>query len=140
MKSDLNSECDVRRVISPQTQTNADTAFVGQIIDHANFIEAMYVISYGNMTDADATTVVLLEESNDSAMSGATAVDDADLINTELLAAGAAASDDNTVKKLGYIGTKRYTRLTITPSGNNSGALPICANVILHGARKQPVS
>ncbi len=137
---DMYDAIKVSRVLSPQTQTNADTAFVGQIIDNAGYDSLTYVLAYGNMTDADATTVVLLEESDDSGMSGAVAVDDADLLGTELLAAGAAATDDNTVKKLGYKGSKRYTRITVTPTGNNSGALPIGIVAIQSAARKQPVA
>ncbi len=139
MKIDIHNELEVRRLISPLTQTNADTAIVSQIIDLANVASCELIIAYGNMTDADVTTVVLLEESNDSGMSGANAVDDADLIGTEL-AAAAAFGDDHKVAKLGYKGIKRYLRLTITPTGNNSGALPVGAVAVLSHERKQPVA
>jgi hypothetical protein len=135
---DNHNNTEYRRVISPLTQTNADTAIVGQIIDHSGFDSVEYAVAYGNMTDANATVTALLEEGNDSALSDAAAVDDADLLGTEALAGALAASDDNTVKKLGYKGAKRYTRLTLTPSGNDSGALPVSATVALSGAMKQP--
>jgi len=54
---------------------------------------------------------------------------DADLLGTEVLAAF-QFDDDNETRKLGYIGAKRYTRLTITPVANASAAV-LCAVAIL---------
>lgn len=109
---------NIKRVISPVSVAD-NTAQVGQIIDHQGVSNAVYVIAIGSIGDADATFTVLLEESDDSGMSGATAVADADLLGTEVLA-GFQFDDDNECRKLGYKGAKRYTRLTITPA-NNSG-------------------
>jgi hypothetical protein len=87
---------------------------------------------------------VLLEESDDSGMSGAAAVADADMISqTSATAPEAAAGfqfdDDNEVRKLGYVGNKRYTRLTITPSANASAAL-LAAVAVLGNPAKAPVT
>jgi hypothetical protein len=68
----------------------------------------------------DGTFVTLLEESNDPAMAGATAVADIDLIGTEVLASF-QFDDDIECRKLGYIGSRRYIRATVTPSGNDAG-------------------
>ena len=76
------------------------------------------MIATGSIGDANATFTVLLEEGDAAAMGDATAVADADLLGTEALASF-IFSDDNKCFKLGYIGSKRYTRLTITPSGNS---------------------
>ncbi len=118
---DLMNQIDVKRVISPVSVADT-TAQVGQIIDKKGFESLTYVIATGSIADADATFTVLLEESNDSGMSGATAVADADLLGTEALA-GFQFDDDNECRKLGYIGSMRYTRLTITPVANASAAL-----------------
>ena len=118
---DGHNVIDVKRVISPVSVSD-DTAQVGQIIDRQGFGTVEYVIATGSIADSNATFAVLLEESNDSSMSGATAVADADLLGTEALA-GFQFDDDNECRKLGYKGHKRYTRLTITPSGNASAAL-----------------
>ena len=48
------------------------------------------------------------------------AVDDAFLTGTETKASF-QFDDDNEMRKIGYVGPKRYVRVTITPSGNNSG-------------------
>ena len=118
---DLHSSITPKRVISPVSVSD-NTAQVGQIIDRKGFESVTYVILTGSIADADTTFTVLLEESNDSGMSGATAVADEDLLGTEALA-GFQFDDDNECRKLGYIGSKRYTRMTITPVANASAAL-----------------
>jgi hypothetical protein len=118
---DMHNTIDVKRVISPVSVAD-NTAQVGQIIDHAGFEGAEYVIATGSIADADATFTVLLEESDSSDMSGAAAVADADLVGTEA-SASFQYDSDNKCFKLGYKGLKRYSRMTITPASNASAAL-----------------
>lgn len=118
---------DVKRVISPVSVADT-TAQVGTVVDGQGFGSVTYLIATGSIADADATFTVLLEES-DASGSGFAAVADADLLGTEVLAAF-QFDDDNECRKLGYIGSKRYTRLTITPVGNASAAL-LCAVAVL---------
>lgn len=125
---DMMNKIHVARVISPVSESGT-TALVGQIIDRKGYKSLTYVIATGSIADADATFTVLLEEGDNSALSDATAVADADLLGTEVLAAF-QYDDDNEVRKLGYIGAKRYTRLTITPVANASAAV-LCAVAIL---------
>ena len=134
---DLMSVIDVKRVISPVSVADT-TAQVGQVIDRKGFNGLTYLIATGSIADADATFTVLLEESDDSGMSGATAVADADLIGTEALA-GFQFDDDNECRKLGYKGAKRYTRLTITPVNNASAAL-LSAVAVLSGPQVAPTA
>ena len=54
-------------------------------------------------------------------------------------AAAFAFDSDNQVRKLGYIGFKRYTRLTITPAANASAAL-FSALCILGDPNSAPVT
>lgn len=100
--------------------TNLNTPIVSTILDTFGYGSATLALVTGTETDTNVTTVVLLEESNDSGMAGATAVADIDLIGTELLAAF-QFDDDNECRKLGYIGSRRYIRATVTPSGNDAG-------------------
>lgn len=134
---DLFTNVTPRRCISPVSVAD-NTAQVGQIIDRAGFESLTYLIALGSIADADATFAVLLEESDDSGMSGATAVADADLLGTEALA-GFQFDDDNETRKLGYVGAKRYTRLTITPSGNASAAV-ISAVALLGHPQLKPTA
>lgn len=132
---DGHNNIDLKRVISPVSVAD-NTAQVGQIIDRQGFNTLEYAIATGSIADGDATFTVLLEESDDSGMSGATAVADADLLGTEALA-GFQFDDDNECRKLGYKGNKRYTRLTITPANNASAAL-ISAIAILGRPENMP--
>ncbi len=116
------------RCISPVVISD-NTASVGATIDRQGYDSLTYVIATGTLADIDATFAILLEESDDSGMSGATAVADSDLLGTETLAAFTFTHDDET-RKLGYIGDKRYTRLTLTPS-LNSGSAPVSVVAIL---------
>ena len=125
---DLHNNIDIKRVLSPASVADT-TAQVGQIIDRQGFESLEYIIATGSLADADATFTVLLEESDSSTMVGAAAVADADLLGTEALASF-IFSDDDKVFKLGYKGSKRYTRLTITPAANASAAL-LCAVAVL---------
>ena len=127
---DLMNNVHVKRVLSPVSVADT-TAQVGQIIDKKGFESLTYVIATGSIADADATFTVLLEEGDAANLSDAAAVADADLLGTEALAAF-QYDDDNEVRKLGYIGSKRYTRLTITPVGNASAALLSAVAVLGH--------
>ncbi len=91
------------------------------------------MIATGSIADADATFTVLLEEGDASNLSDAAAVADADLLGTEVLAAF-QFDDDNECRKLGYIGSKRYTRLTITPVANASAAVIAAMAILGHAA------
>src|SRR4051812_44971091 len=87
--------------IVPIAARTDNTAIVSTILDTYGFGSATLALVTGTNTDADATFVTLLDESNDAAMSGATAVADIDLIGTELLASF-DFGDDNKCRKLGY--------------------------------------
>lgn len=132
---DLLNGINVKRVISPVSVADT-TAQVGQIIDKKGFESVTYLIATGSIADADATFTVLLEEGDAANLSDAAAVADADLLGTEALAAF-QFDDDNECRKLGYIGSKRYTRLTITPVANASAAL-LSAVAVLGHAQIQP--
>ena len=141
---DLISNLQVKRGISPVTQTNSDTALVSQIIDRQGYDGVAFLIATGTLSDADATFTVLLEEGDNSGLSDNTAVADADMISQTLgtapeTAASFTFTHDDQVRKIGYIGNKRYVRLTITPSGNNSGSAPLCAIALLGRPALRPV-
>lgn len=137
---DLYHNLTVRPVIAPAANANLDTTpLVGATIDHRGYDSALYVIQTGTLSDVDATYAVLLEESNASDMGSANAVADADLHNTEA-AAGFTYANDGIVRLLGYKGSKRYTRLTITPTAANSGNSPISSVVVLGSPSVAPVN
>lgn len=127
---DLMNNITVSQVISPVSVADT-TAQVGTIIDRQGYESLTYLIATGSIADADATFTVLLEEGDESDLSDASAVADVDLLGTEALA-GFQYDDDDATRKLGYTGSKRYTRLTITPVANASAALLSAVAVLGH--------
>jgi hypothetical protein len=121
MLNDLSSNVTLKRAISPVSVSDT-TAQVSQILDTRDMSGVMLAIATGSIADADATFTVLIEESAASDLSGGNAVADADLIGTEALAAF-QFDDDNECRKIGYVGSKRYIRATITPVANASAAV-----------------
>ncbi len=120
----------------PQAAVTNNTPFVSTILDTANFAINEFVLLIGSLSDADATFVVLMEDGDESNLSDNAAVVDSQLIGTEALATPLFSDDDST-KKLGYRGAKRYIRVTITPSAN-TGDIYFAATWAQAGARKAP--
>jgi hypothetical protein len=129
MLKDLHNNIKCSRGISPAAATTDNTAYVSQIVDTANFGSCEFVFITGSLADADATFTVLVEDGNVSNLSDNAAVADDFLLGTEagVISAGAqdgtgaapGFADDNKVFKIGYIGPKRYVRVTITPAANS---------------------
>lgn len=138
---DMLTSVTVKRVISSVSGAGDNVAQVGQIIDHQGYESATYVINTGSLADADAVFTVLLEEGDVSTLTDAASVADGDMISqgtgTPETNAGFQFDDDNEVRTLGYRGTKRYTRLTITPA-TNTGAWPIGVVCVLGHRRALP--
>jgi len=135
---DLHYSVKYSRALSPVAAVSNNTAYVSEILDTANFTVNVLVILTGSLADADATFTVLLEEGAASNLSDAAAVADGDMLGTEAGASFTFANDDTT-KKLGYIGSKRYIRATITPA-NNTGNAFVAAVWAQSGARVAPQS
>jgi hypothetical protein len=129
-----------KRAIS-STRVTDNTAQVSQVIDMQGFESALFVINTGTIADTDTTIATLLEES-DTNFSGQNTVADADMTSmtagsTPLTAAGFQFDSDNQVRTLGYIGGKRYIRLTLTPS-NNTGNMDVGAVCLQSRAGLRP--
>ena len=127
---DLHNNIHVARAISPVSVAD-NTAQVSQIIDRQGYQSLEFLIATGSVADADATFVVLVEDGDNSGLSDAASVTDANLLGTEALA-GFQFDDDNAVRKIGYIGDKRYVRLTVTPVNNASAAVIAAVAVLGH--------
>lgn len=125
---DQATRLHILRAISPVSVAD-NTAQVSQIIDRQGYDALTFALATGSLADADATFTVLVQHGDAANLSDATDVVDDDLIGTEALA-GFVFSDDDKTRKIGYIGSKRYVRLTITPAANASAAV-LCAIAIL---------
>lgn len=137
MMRDLHNNIKAVNAIAPQNQAG-NVAVVSSIIDRQGFESLEFVILTGSLADVDATFTVLVEHGDTSNLADAAAVDDSDLLGTEA-DASFTFDDDNSVKKIGYTGEKRYVRLTITPA-NNAGDAYLAAVAILGHAFSAPVS
>ncbi len=119
---DLHNNIHTVPLFAPlAAQTNDSTARVSAIIDTMGYGSCELVLISGTNTDATATFAVLVEDGNDSDLvDDGAAVADAELLGTEALASF-TFSDDGECRKIGYVGSKRYVRVTVTPTSNDSG-------------------
>jgi hypothetical protein len=124
MPFDAASRTKFTQAIAPVVVTD-NTAQVSNILDTQGYDANTWVATMGNLADADATFAVTVDEGDASNLSGSNSVAAADLIGTTSGASFTFADDNKTVK-IGYKGTKRYIRVTVTPS-NNTGNAPIAA-------------
>lgn len=118
---DLHNNIHPRRGISPAAAVTDNTPFVSQINDAQGYQSVEFLAILGALADADATFAVLVEDGDQANLSDAAAVDDKFLLGTEAQA-GFTYADDNKVFKIGYVGPKRYQRVTITPANNTGNA------------------
>lgn len=120
MLRDLHNNIDVKRGLSPVAAGTDNTAYVSQILDTKDLLAAEFVLMIGANTDADATFTVLFEDGDASNLSDHAAVADKFLLGLES-EASFTYDDDNECRKIGYIGDKRYVRVTVTPANNGAG-------------------
>src|SRR3989304_3263919 len=110
----------VERSISPVRVRTA--TIVGEINDMLGFDVATYLMASGTILAGAATP--LIEHGNDPSLTDAVAVEDPELlpsgVNQEALATFYTSSDDQ-VRKLSYIGSLRFVRLTLFESTSWSG-------------------
>lgn len=134
----------IKRAISPTYLATGNTAFVSEIIDHQGFDSVTYLIATGSLADSDATFTVLLEDGDAANLSDNAAVADGDMVSETLGTAPETAAafnyaDDDEVRSIGYIGAKRYSRLTITPA-NNTGNVYLSAVCVLEKSSTDPLT
>lgn len=125
MRRDLHNDLKWTNAEPPVAAITDNTPYVSSILDTAGYGVNEFLGLLGSIADADVAFTVLMEHGDDSGLSDAAAVPDSALLGTE---SGATFlfSDDNKAFKLGYAGSKRYIRVTITPA-NNSGNLFLAA-------------
>ena len=147
---DSASDMQVKLGLAPQVVATSDTAIVSAIIDRQGYDSLTWVYALGTLSDTNATFAVELshgdavdsESAPTSITDGAAVPDEMMVSQTEGTAPETAAAftfaDDSEVRKIGYVGDKRYTMLTITPSGN-TGNVPIAILALLGNPAIAPV-
>lgn len=126
---DLRSNITVQNAFNTQT-ISSDTTTNGVIIDTAGYEGLTFVIKAGAVTAGDVTP--LIQDGEDSGLSDAANVADDFLIGTEAAAQIDAA---NEVFTIGYVGKKRYVRLSLVSA--NSANLVVGGEAILSDARHE---
>lgn len=118
---DLMHNIDLKPLFAPKAAVTDNSPQVSSIVDTAGAESVTLALITGTNADTDATFTVLMEDGDDAALADAAAVDDKFLLGTEALA-GFTFADDGKCRKIGYVGPKRYVRMTVTPA-NNTGTL-----------------
>jgi hypothetical protein len=136
MRADLFNHVRVSQAEPPIAARTDNTAIVSEVNDSAGFNSVLFAGNFGTNTDADVTFTVLFEDSDDGVSFAA--VDDVHLLGVEAM--GLDFADDNKVFKIGYVGPKRYQRVTITPANNGAGNIFFAAVWICGHPRKVPQS
>ena len=109
----------------------------GNIIDRQGYESLAFIVTTGVLADTDATFSVMLTDGNDPALADGVLVAGFDMIQSPSVPVSFDFNADNMTRKIGYIGGKRYVRLTITPA-NNTGNAPLAAIAILEDGYYQP--
>lgn len=136
---DLMNSIHTVNAIPPIAARTDNTAIVSSIIDTLGYDSTTFVLSIGTNTDTNATFAVTMDEGTASDLTGSNAVAAVDLVGTYALA-GFTFADDTETRKIGYIGTKRYVRLTVTPTGNDSGNIFLAAVAVLGHPSRVPTA
>jgi hypothetical protein len=100
-----------------------NTAWQTAAIDTVGYDSLTFLVAVGAVLDADTVVTILMQESDDGTTY--TDVADADMVTqtdgtAPETAAGFQFDDDGEVRKIGYIGSKRYAKLYAT-SATNTG-------------------
>lgn len=129
---------DMHHSVTPETGFDlaiiaTDTTSLGNIIDTATYESLEFLLISG--TIADGAYAVSLQEGDDSGLSDVAAVSADETLGD----ADFALTDDDTSKKIGYIGKKRYVRLSIVSTATTSGGT-LGAIALLGTAQTQPTA
>jgi hypothetical protein len=119
-------------VAMTQQTISTNTTTAGEIIDTAKYDGGiMFVIFSGTLTDGTYTP--LIQDGDDSGLSDAAVVADKNIVPVNVsgtwyttgqeAAIAYALTEDDTVKAIAVVGTKRYVRLSLVSAATSSGGV-----------------
>lgn len=111
-----------------------DTTTAGAIIDTAGFEACEILTASGTITDG--AYAMLLQEGDAANLSDAATVSAEETLGD----CSYALAEDDTPKRVGYIGKKRYVRLSWVSTATTTGGTNFSAIAILANAQHQPVA
>lgn len=112
---------------------STNTTTVGVEVDTQGFESVTFEVITGARTDGTVTPLI---QETDTSGSYSGSVDDDNLVGLE---ADAALSVQHSRSRVGYIGTKRYVRLSLVSTSVTTG-LTAGASAILSDAKRLPVA
>lgn len=112
---DLHNNLDGAAALTPRSVA-ANGTINGSTVDVQGYNSVEFLVAAGTITDG--THAVNVQDSDD----GSTWAD-ADAASILGAEPSFAATDDNLVKQVGYVGPKRYCRIQLVSSGVTSGGL-----------------
>ena len=139
--NDLHNNTRVVTAIVPAA-IGANGTKTGLVVDRQGYGGVDWVISYGSVTTTGSVVTVVAFEGD---VTGTlTSIADTALLGTEALAslaAGArvAGTGKEVVKRLGYVGNKRYVRLNVVQTGVTSVGV-VGAAAVLHNPSVGPTA
>ncbi len=116
---DLHSSIKVSRAISPVVITAGDATLTGEIIDTLDYDSLEFAVASGAVTDGVFTCAVWHDDASNMATEAVCT--SAELLGSAPVFTGVTAADDNTVKRVGYRGSKRYVRIKAVQTGATTG-------------------
>lgn len=127
---DIHSSLAPTLGIAPVVITG-NTAVSTGIIDTSLYAGLEFYFLTGTLADSNATFAVSVAGGDVVDTTGTTITDSAAITKaSEFIGSTTTASfrydDDNDVHRLGYVGSKRYIIVTVTPSGNSGNAPFAC--------------
>lgn len=133
-EQDMHSNIGQAVAINQQAISGNGTV-AGNIIDTKGFESIEFITVVGTITDG--AYAFKLEQGDDPGLSDA-----ADVPVDEILGVltGFVAADDNTAKRVGSIGKKRYQRLSLVATGVTTGINMVTAIAIQGHPRSAPVA
>ena len=140
--NDLHNNARAVTAIVPAA-IGANGTKTGVVIDRQGYGGVEFVVSYGAVTTTG--TVVTMVAFEGDVTGTLTSVADTNLLGTEALASLPAATPRTSgttkevVKRLGYVGNKRYVRLNAVQTGVTSAGV-VGAAAVLHNPAVTPTS
>jgi len=140
---DLHNNVRAKTAIIPVIM-GATGTLTGLVIDRQGWGGVEFLVSYGSVT---ATGTSMVPVVFDGDVTGTlTSVADANLLGTELLASMVAATPrvagvgKEVVKRVGYVGVKRYVRCDLLHTAVSHATAAVSAVAVLHSPALAPTA
>lgn len=134
---DLHNQIKTSVALDYQTIAS-DTTTAGNIIDTQFYESVEFILVSATITDGDYAP--LIEEGDASNLSDAATVTADYLLGTTAQGSFTEDDDDNETRRIGYVGKKRYVRLSIVSTNFSASGGSLTAIAVLNAPRHAATS